>query len=122
MDVHSEPGIGILVVLDCGPSSFISNISESNILHPVEGVIVVVFNDHFMLTRSKRGLSKPKCFLSIMSSSSSDPALSEPHTVKTTLQIPEWKKAMQEEYDALMKQETWSPVPLPPGKNLVSCK
>jgi hypothetical protein len=29
---------------------------------------------------------------------------------------------MQEEYDALMQQKTWSLVPLPPNKNLVSCK
>lgn len=29
---------------------------------------------------------------------------------------------MQEVYDALMKQETLSLVPLPPNKNLVSCK
>lgn len=29
---------------------------------------------------------------------------------------------MHEEYDALINQNTWSLVPLPPDKNLVSCK
>lgn len=29
---------------------------------------------------------------------------------------------MQEKYDALIKRHTWSLVPLPPDKNLVSCK
>lgn len=29
---------------------------------------------------------------------------------------------MQEEYDALLKQGTWTLVPCPPDKNLVSCK
>lgn len=29
---------------------------------------------------------------------------------------------MQEEYNALMHQKTWTMVPLPPDKNLVFCK
>lgn len=91
-------------------------------LHPVEGLSSSVINGHSMLTRGKRGICKPKCFLSIMTPSTSDLALIEPHTVKTALQVPEWKHAMQEEYDALIKQHTWSLVPLPPDKNLVSCK
>lgn len=32
------------------------------------------------------------------------------------------KKAMQEEYDTLIANQTWDLVPLPQGKNLVSCK
>lgn len=46
----------------------------------------------------------------------------EPLNYKSALQIPEWKQAMREEYAALMNQHTWSLVPLPPDKNLVSCK
>lgn len=120
--VQSEPGIGISIVLDCASSQSLSNISESNILHPVEGLTPKIVNDHPMITRGKRGISKQKCFLSAMISSLSDPAHTEPHTVKRALQVPEWQHAMQEEYDALMKQQTWTLVPLPPEKNLVSCK
>lgn len=120
--VSSLPRIGISVVLDCGPSQSINNISESNVLHPVEGLSSRVLNDHSMLTRGKRGICKSKCFLYVMTSSTSDLALIEPHTVKNALRVPEWKQAMQEEYDALIKQHTWSLVLLPPDKNLVSCK
>lgn len=120
--IHSEPGIGISIVLDCASSQSLSNISESNILHPVEGLTPKIVNDHSMITRGKRGISKQKCFLSAMISSVSDPAHIEPHTVKKAIQVPEWQQAMQEEYDALMKQQTWTLVPLPREKNLVSCK
>jgi histone deacetylase 1/2 len=33
-----------------------------------------------------------------------------------------WRQAMQEEYDALMHNNTWSLVPPPPGANIVSGK
>ena len=35
---------------------------------------------------------------------------------------PEWEQAMTVEYDSLIKNKTWTRVPLPPGKNLVGCK
>ena len=35
---------------------------------------------------------------------------------------PEWEQAMTVEYDSLIKNKTWTLVPLPPGKNLVGCK
>lgn len=122
VDIQFVPGIGVSVVLDRAPSQSMSNLSESNVLHPVDGLSSRVINDHSMLTRGKRGICKPKCFLSIMTSTASDLALVEPHTIKIALQVPEWKQAMQEEYDALIKQHTWSLVPLPPDKNLLSCK
>ena len=58
----------------------------------------------------------------ILSTPSENPADYEPDTYKDALSIPVWKQAMQEEFDALQKQHTWSLVPLPPNKNLVSCK
>lgn len=63
-----------------------------------------------------------KCFISVMAHSTFDLALNEPHTIKIALQVHEWKQAIQEEYDALIKQHTWTLVPLPPDENLVSCK
>ena len=35
---------------------------------------------------------------------------------------PQWEQAMTVEYESLMKNKTWSLVPLPVGKNLVGCK
>ncbi|KAK9928311.1 hypothetical protein M0R45_025454 [Rubus argutus] len=120
LHVNSEPGIGISVVLNCAPTRPTSQISEANVLHPVEGIANIVVNEHSMLTRGKRGISQKKCFLAI--TSSSDDSCTEPYNYKSALKIPEWKQAMQEEYDALMKQKTWTLVALPPEKNLVSCK
>jgi hypothetical protein len=34
----------------------------------------------------------------------------------------EWEKEMTIEYDSLMKNKTWTLIPLPPGNNLVGCK
>ncbi|XP_028056774.1 uncharacterized protein LOC114260784 [Camellia sinensis] len=71
-----------------------------------------------MITRSK--LSS-QCLLHTKPSSVlySD---SEPPFHKEALLSPIWHKAMQEEFDALQKQHTWSLVCLPPGKNAIGCK
>jgi hypothetical protein len=106
VQVASEPGIGISVVLNCAPSRPISQVSEANILHPVDGLENHIVNDHSMLTRGKRGISQKRCFLSVPSPISASADL-EPYCFKTALKIPEWKNAMQEEYDALLHQKTW---------------
>lgn len=33
-----------------------------------------------------------------------------------------WQRAMQEEFDSLIENDSWELVPLPTGKNIVSCK
>lgn len=57
-----------------------------------------------------------------MSQDKADSCDIEPMNHKAALKIPAWQLAMQEEYDALLNQHIWSLVPLPPDKNLVSCK
>jgi histone deacetylase 1/2 len=93
ISVSTAPGIGISVVLDCAPtqSTITSQISESNVLLPIEGLTNSITNDHSMLTRGKRGISKKKCLLSIISSCSDDPSDVEPSGYKRALQIPAWK-------------------------------
>lgn len=71
-----------------------------------------------MLTRRKRGILIKKCYLSLLT----DHIVAEPYNYRQALKDPVWKQAMQEEYDALMQQHTWTLVPLPPSKNVVSCK
>lgn len=123
ISIQTQPGAGsISVVLDCAPPKPSSQISSSHILHPVVGLSDAPSNDHIMLTRGKRGIMKKRCYLSIMSQSTTDPTEIEPLNPKSALTIPVWKQATQEEFDALQKQSTWTLVPLPQGKNLVSCK
>ncbi|RVW76635.1 Retrovirus-related Pol polyprotein from transposon RE1 [Vitis vinifera] len=46
----------------------------------------------------------------------------EPSSVATALQQDEWKEAMVVEYDALQRNNTWSLVPLPVGRQTMGCK
>ncbi|GKV28113.1 hypothetical protein SLEP1_g37201 [Rubroshorea leprosula] len=48
--------------------------------------------------------------------------IKEPKSIKTTLKIPHWFAAMQEELDALKKNNTWELVSCPPGANIVGSK
>ena len=46
----------------------------------------------------------------------------EPPNVNVASQHPQWIEAMDSEYASLLKKHTWSLVPLPASKNVVSCK
>ncbi|KAJ0967173.1 hypothetical protein J5N97_024090 [Dioscorea zingiberensis] len=45
-----------------------------------------------------------------------------PNSVQEALTDPRWKAAMNEEMNALQKQQTWELVDFPPGKKLVGCR
>jgi histone deacetylase 1/2 len=65
-----------------------------------------------MVTRGKTGNLKPKAFLTEM----------EPQSVTTAMADSRWLQPMKEEYTTLMKNNTWSLVPLPPHKKAIGCK
>ena len=67
---------------------------------------------HPMVTRSKDGIFKPKVYV----------AETEPSTAKKALLDPKWHQAMQDKYATLMKNNTWTLVPLPEGRNPIGCK
>ena len=58
-----------------------------------------------MITRAKAGIFKPKAYLTDYNSL-------EPSTISEALSNPKWKAAMQSEYDALIKNKTWTLVPM----------
>nr|KYP64927.1 Retrovirus-related Pol polyprotein from transposon TNT 1-94 [Cajanus cajan] len=68
-----------------------------------------------MQTRSKSGIHKPK-YPSVLL------AQSEPKNVKQALKDPKWLEAMKKEYSALLKNNTWTLVQLPPDRNAIGCK
>jgi len=68
-----------------------------------------------MTTRAKSGLRFP----SIYTASSLSPV---PRSYRGGLTDPNWRAAMQEEYDALLMNHTWDLVPRPPQSNVVSGK
>lgn len=46
----------------------------------------------------------------------------EPKTLHEALNSPQWKLAMDDEYQALMRNNTWHLVDQHPGQNIVDCK
>ncbi|PKU76837.1 Retrovirus-related Pol polyprotein from transposon TNT 1-94 [Dendrobium catenatum] len=74
---------------------------------------------HPMQTRSKSGITKPKQLLSLLSNS--DP-LQTPTTYKQASKNKIWQDAMNNEYQALLKQQTWTLVQKPANKPVIGCK
>lgn len=72
-------------------------------------------NTHPMVTRAKSGIQKPRIFLSSV-------PVAEPVNVSEALQVPEWKAAMESEYAALIKNDTWKLVPYEAHMNMISTK
>ncbi|CAH9056104.1 unnamed protein product, partial [Cuscuta epithymum] len=73
-------------------------------------------NTHPMQTRAKSGIIKPRLNPTLLL------AHIEPKSVKQALSSPQWFSAMQDEYNALIANGTWSLVPLPPDKHAIGCK
>ena len=69
-----------------------------------------------MQTRSKSGIHNPRLHPSLFL------ADFEPKTVKHALKNSNWFAAMQEEYDALLKNRTWDLVPLPANRQAIGYK
>ncbi|KAL2485872.1 Uncharacterized protein Adt_30628 [Abeliophyllum distichum] len=74
---------------------------------------------HHMLTRSKAGMIKPRTYTTAMLHSLDE---MEPINLEEAQKSEKWCKAMKEEYDALIKNQTWTLVPHEPTMNIVGCK
>ncbi|KAM1351501.1 hypothetical protein ACFXTH_005260 [Malus domestica] len=83
----------------------------------LQHVYVVSSNTHPMQTRSKSGIFKKKVFSAVVHED-----VKEPQSFSIAARSSQWRQAMTEEMDALIKQHTWTLVPLPSHKNLVGCK
>lgn len=76
-----------------------------------------------MQTRSKVGIYKPKILLSTkhpLPTHVSPDYL--PFTYLQTSKLPQWRQAMQEEFNALINTRTWKLVPSHPSQNVVGYK
>jgi hypothetical protein len=47
---------------------------------------------------------------------------SDPHTYSEVFRNPLWEEGMKNEYDSLLKNQTWHMVPLPPERNIFRCR
>ncbi|GAU17623.1 hypothetical protein TSUD_254980 [Trifolium subterraneum] len=69
-----------------------------------------------MATRSMHGIHKPKRQFNLTTSITPSPL---PHNPKAALSDPNWKAAMLDEFDALIKNKTWELVPRPSNVNVI---
>jgi hypothetical protein len=83
--------------------------------------VAPLVNPHSMTMRAKRDfqLSADKLTLSATSLS---PLSLVPTSVRTTLADPSWHRAMEEEYDVLITNNTWDLIPRPVGSNVITDK
>uniref|UniRef100_A0A2N9J917 Reverse transcriptase Ty1/copia-type domain-containing protein n=1 Tax=Fagus sylvatica TaxID=28930 RepID=A0A2N9J917_FAGSY len=79
-------------------------------------------NTHPMTTRSKSGISKKKILHTTITKPKPNYLQTEPPSLTIASQIPEWAAAMQAEFDALQRQNTWSLVSPPSGHNVIGCR
>ncbi|XP_057432238.1 uncharacterized mitochondrial protein AtMg00820-like [Lotus japonicus] len=74
-----------------------------------------------MTTRTMHDISKPRKSFSF-SVSIDDPSISPlPRNPKQALSDPNWKSAMQSEFNALIRNNTWELVPRPCAVNVIRC-
>jgi len=74
-----------------------------------------VSNQHTMVTRGKAGFRLPAIYHAA-------PLSPVPRTYRGGLADPNWRQAMQEEFDALLANHTWDLVPRPSQANIVTGK
>ncbi|KAJ9676055.1 hypothetical protein PVL29_024850 [Vitis rotundifolia] len=74
-----------------------------------------------MITRSKLK-NDPSLKSQMVTFATTRSDISEPKIYRTTLKIPHWLKAVQEEIKALIQNRTWDLVPRPPTANIVGSK
>jgi histone deacetylase 1/2 len=81
------------------------------------------------ITRLQRGITQPKqrfdgtvAWTATCMAHAADRALSEPKNLADALRTDHWKSAMDAEYSALIKNETWQLVPPRSGINVIDSK
>lgn len=75
---------------------------------------------YYMITRLKAGIFKPKTFR--CDDIAAQSSLQTPFTIAEALSNEGWRKAMQDEFQALMLNNTWSLVPHESHQNVIDSK
>ena len=89
-------------------------------------------SSHPMITRSKNNITKPKLLLdgmircplpkALLAIAQSSISETEPTCFTTAAKSHAWRQAMNLEFDALLKNQTWTLVPLHNSQNIIGCK
>jgi hypothetical protein len=73
-------------------------------------------------TRMQQGIRKPKVYTDGIVRYGLFTSSGEPRNHQEALSDPQWKSAMDLEYEALIKNQTWHLVPPKRGANIIDCK
>ena len=73
-------------------------------------------------TRLQAGIRKPKIYTDGTVRYGNLAVCDEPTNISAALSDPNWKQAMESEFLALMRNNTWHLVPPVSGQNLIDCK
>jgi hypothetical protein len=73
-----------------------------------------------MVTRAREGIFKPNPKYALASTTATISPI--PRSVREALKDEHWHQAMQDEFDALQRNKTWTLVPRPPGASVVTGK
>jgi hypothetical protein len=111
------------------PSSFesVEHLETQSAANHVEPPVP---SHHPMITRSKNNISKPKQLndgtvkypISHALLATVLPEISEPTCYTMAVKDENWRKAMNLEFDALLKNQTWRLVPSTSAQNVIGCK
>lgn len=74
------------------------------------------------ITRLQQGIRKPKVYTDGMVRNGNLAVTTKPNTLHEALANENWKHAMDHEYSALMRNQTWHLVPPSKGKDIIDCK
>ncbi|KAK1606993.1 hypothetical protein QYE76_030666 [Lolium multiflorum] len=80
-------------------------------------------------TRSRSGIIRPRqrtdgtvaWYAACLAAALADPS-AEPRNYQAAMSVPHWREAMELEYQALLRNETWTLVPPPPRVNVIDSK
>lgn len=92
----------------------ISSLKSKVLVPPVDPTLQCV-NTNSMVTRSKVENFKSRVLTVELHER-------EPRTSEEAFASKEWKMVVQEEFDALIRNHTWTLVPLPSGRKAIGCK
>jgi hypothetical protein len=113
------------------PQQSISGPSNSPGSSPASSPVAPTTRLHPMQTRALHNISKPKSFTDgtikwpsrhALHAMTPSPSMEEPTSFTLASKQPEWRRAMNEEFDALLQNGTWDLVPSSPTMNIIGCK
>lgn len=94
--------------------------SQSHVISPYSTPPVSCQPSHNMTTRLQNGIRKPITKLNLNAQVAS-PEI-EPKSITQALKSPIWRKAMDEEVTALVRNKTWNLVQPSTSQNVIGCK